>query len=188
MAPPPLFGAALSTTPPTGAGYDVVLLAHVGCAVAGFATVVASGVQAARLRSVQPGELPAPSLLRYFAPGTNWAGRLLYGVPVFGFVLIGLSKGAFDANDPFIVAGLLIWVVSAVAAEVGLWPTERRVQAVLAEAGPLPAQGAAAGRTDPVALGEALERARPLCRVIAVLAVALTLLFVVATVLMFAQP
>jgi hypothetical protein len=182
----------LDPAPPTGPGYDIVLLAHVGCAVAGFGTVVASGVQAARLRSVRPGEQPAPSLVSYFAPGTNWAGRLLYGVPVLGFVLIALSHGSFSTNEPWIVAGLLLWTVSALAAEMLLWPTERRIQVALAQALD-PPSGAGRDRLGPevdgaVALADALERARPLCRVVCAVSVALTVLFVAATVLMVAQP
>ncbi len=59
---------------------------------------------------------------RYFRPGVNWAGRALYGVPVFGFALVAASDGAFDAGDAFVAVGLVLWLVAAVLAEVVVWP------------------------------------------------------------------
>jgi hypothetical protein len=82
---------------PLGAGFDIVLIAHVACVVIGLASVVASGVVAARLRR-RP-EDPGEQLVRYYTPGINWVGRVLYGVPVFGFVLLGLSQGSYGLDD-----------------------------------------------------------------------------------------
>ncbi len=65
---------------------------------------------------------------RYFRPGANWAGRTLYGVPVFGFALIRASGHAFGADDGFVVIGLVLWLSAAVLAEVLVWPGERRIQ------------------------------------------------------------
>ncbi|MDE3085917.1 MAG: DUF2269 family protein [Acidobacteriota bacterium] len=115
------------SVPPAGAGYSVLLLLHVAAAVVGFGAVAVTGVQAARLRrgSNDPG---APGLRRYFRPGTNWAARALYAVPVLGFGLIADSGGAWDATDGWVMAGLGLWLAGAVLAEVVLWPAERRIQ------------------------------------------------------------
>ena len=54
---------------------------------------------ASRLRRLwaSPAPLPEP-LRRYFRPGFNWAGRFVYGIPVFGFALIAMSHGCLCAR------------------------------------------------------------------------------------------
>jgi hypothetical protein len=160
-------GLAASTSNP---GFDLLLIAHVTCAIVGFGALVTSGVQAARLQRSEGGRVP-PALRRYFAPGVNWAGRVLYGVPVFGFLLLADSGGRLRAADPWVVAGLALWGTAAVVAEGVLWPAERRIQAVLAG----PSEGS----------GRALAGD---CRLVAGLGGTLGLVFVVATVLMVARP
>jgi uncharacterized membrane protein len=157
---------------PTGPLYSVLLLLHVGCAVVGFGAMVLTGIQAARARR-GPGSPAAGSVRRYFRPGVNWAGRFVYGVPVFGFALIGASSGAFDAGDGFVVVGLLIWVAAVVLAELVVWPGERAVQSEITE------------RWDDPAGAAAVERA---CRRLTVSASVLAALFAAATVVMVGKP
>jgi uncharacterized membrane protein len=157
---------------PTGAAYTILLMLHVLCALVGFGTVVATGVQAARARR-GPSAPGAAAVLRYFRPGVNWAGRALYGVPVFGFSLLAASNGAFSSGDGFVVVGLLIWIVTALMAEVMVWPGERRIQVELID-------GWDEGRTTP-----ALDRD---CRRVTAAAVVVALLFVLATVFMIGKP
>ena len=59
----------------------------------------------------------ADGVRRYFRPGVNWAGRALYGVPVFGFALIQASQGAFSPGDGFVVVGLWCGSCAALLAE-----------------------------------------------------------------------
>ena len=156
--------------PPQGAAYDVVLIFHVGCVVVGIATTVTAATTAGRLRRVLGSAAPLPETLRrYFRPGVNWAGRTVYGIPVFGFALLGMSRGAFALTDAWVLGGLVVFVALALVSEVVLWPAERRIQANLAE-------GATAG----VAESSAIVMARAA-------GVALVLLLV-GTVLMIAQP
>lgn len=122
---------------PNTPAFDVVLLLHVTAVVFGFGAVVVSGIQAARLLSIskadrgaQVTEVPA-SVREYFAPGVNWVGRALYTVPVFGFALLGLSHGRFGVDQPWVLAGLALWVVATGVAEWLHWPAERRIQALL---------------------------------------------------------
>jgi len=175
--------ALLAASPPDGPAYDLVLLAHIGCAVIGFATVVVSGVQAHRLLEVPEGATPAPSLTSYYAPSTNWAGRVLYGVPVFGFLLLAMSDRAFSLADGWIQACLALWVVAIGLAEWLLWPDERRLALALAPVGPAPARG-----TAPPADPAAPPSVRDLCRRVRLVAAVLVVLFAVAVVLMVAQP
>jgi len=165
-----LTGARAHHTP-LGAGFDLLLLAHVTCVIVGLGAIVVSGIQALRLLSLPQGAPVPPTLVRYFAPGANWVGRALYGVPVFGFALLAASGGAFGLGDEWVVLGLTLWAVAAGCAEGLLWPAERRIQATLA--GP---EAAA-----PAALG-------PPARTIAALAALLVVVLIAATVLMVAQP
>ena len=160
---------------PDGPAFDIVLILHVGCVVVGLTTTVASALSAARLRSLLRTAAPLPEgVQRYFRPGVNWAGRTLYGIPIFGFGLLALSHGAYGLHDGWIMGGLAIFVGVVLVAEGVLWPAERRLQLSLVA---LPDRGAAAeesvGRD-----ARALE-----------LAAGLTLvLLVVGSALMVAQP
>jgi hypothetical protein len=133
--PPPGATMAAVTSPaahpvPTGAAFSLLLLLHVASAVIGFGALAMTGVQARRAGR-GPGGPGAEGVRRYFRPGVNWAARALYGVPVFGFLLISSSGGAFSADDGFVVAGLGLWALAAVVAEAVVWPGERRIQAVV---------------------------------------------------------
>ena len=118
-APPTPLAGSVAT--PTGPGYDVVLLGHVGCAVIGLLTVVVSGIQAARLLgAARRGRPVEASLSRYFAPGVNWAGRALYGVPLLGFALIAMSNGSISTGDPWVLTGLVLWAAAAAPGRGGV--------------------------------------------------------------------
>jgi hypothetical protein len=114
---------------PTGPAFDIVLLLHVGCVVAGLATVVTSAATASRVRRLIGANSPLPeTVTRYFRPGTNWAGRVMYGIPVFGFILLAMSQGAYGLSDAWVMIGLSIFVVVVLLGEGVLWPAERRIQ------------------------------------------------------------
>ncbi|HEV3263925.1 MAG TPA: DUF2269 family protein [Acidimicrobiales bacterium] len=115
-----------------GAGYEVVVLAHVLSAVIGFGAVGVAGAYALVLGRRGPN---SESVTRYYRPGVNWAGRVLFVVPVLGFVLIGMSHrtpGGYGFSDGWVMVGLLLWAVAALAAEMVLWPTERGLQQLVA--------------------------------------------------------
>ena len=102
-----------------------MLLAHVLTALVGLgAIVVSAGCALALARSGADSE----SLRRYYRPGVNWAGRVLFLVPVFGVALIAMSHGEWSFSDPWVGIGLVVWAVVAMVAELVLWPAERRLQ------------------------------------------------------------
>jgi hypothetical protein len=118
---------------PEGPAFDLVLILHVGCVVVSLVTLVASLSTAVRLRSLLRQASPFPdALVRYFRPGVNWAGRTVYGIPLFGFLLLALSHGAYGLRQGWVMSGLVILVVVVVVAEGTLWPAERRLQVSLA--------------------------------------------------------
>jgi len=118
---------------PDGPAFDIVLIVHVGCVVVSLATLVASVTTASRLRTVLRGGAALPdAVARYFRPGVNWAGRSVYGIPVFGFLLLALSHGKYSLHDGWVMAGLIILVGVVLIAEGLLWPAERRLQVTVA--------------------------------------------------------
>ena len=172
-------------TQPDGAAFDVVLVLHVVCVVAGLVTVSTAAATARRLGRLVRNGAPLPEALRrYFRPGVNWGGRTIYGIPVFGFALLALSQGAYALGDGWVLGGLFLFLVVALLAEGMLWPAERRLQQALAAAGP-PSAGPDTGTGTATAVPEAvaddaarMERA----------AIGALVLLIVATVLMIAQP
>jgi Predicted integral membrane protein (DUF2269) len=157
---------------PDGPAFDIVLLLHVGCVVVGLVTTATAAATASRLRRLLGSPLPLPETLRrYFRPGVNWAGRTVYGIPVFGFALIAMSQGAYALGDAWVLGGLTIFAALVLVGEGVLWPAEQRLQVALATD----------DAEDPVSVGRdarSMERA----------AVAALVLLVAGTVLMVAQP
>jgi hypothetical protein len=162
---------------PDGAPFDIVLLLHVGCVVVGLVTTATAAATASRLRRLLGSSLPLPDpLRRYFRPGINWAGRTVYGIPVFGFALVAMSQGAYALGQGWVLGGLAIFAALAFLGEGVLWPAEQRLQGTLA------ASGEAGGGEDcRVPLdGDAALMTRA--------AVAALVLLVAGSVLMLAQP
>jgi uncharacterized membrane protein len=162
---------------PDGPAFDVVLILHVGCVVVGLTTTVAGAVNAARLGTLLRTATPLPDTVRrYFRSGVNWAGRTLYGIPIFGFGLLALSHGAYGLGDGWVLGGLAIFVGVVLLAEGVLWPAERRLQVSLVA---LPDDAA------PAAPAESVRREARAMMVAAIVTVAL---LVAGSALMVAQP
>jgi hypothetical protein len=163
---------------PDGAAFDIVLLLHVGCVVVGLVTTATAAATASRLRRLLGSSLPIPDpLRRYFRPGTNWAGRTVYGIPVFGFALVAMSQGAYALGQGWVLGGLAIFAALAFLGEGVLWPAEQRLQIGLSHAGDDRGGGEDAVQT--------LERE---AAIVSRAAVAALVLLVAGTVLMIAQP
>jgi uncharacterized membrane protein len=160
---------------PDGAAFDIVLLLHVACVVVGLVTTATAAATATRLRRLLGSPRPLPETLRrYFRPGINWAGRTVYGIPVFGFALLAMSQGAYALGQGWVLGGLAIFAAVALLGEGVLWPAEQRLQAALSAGEAGDAQPAASLDHDASAMARA--------------AVAALVLLVAGTVLMIAQP
>ncbi len=127
----PMTATLVAVSVNRGAAYDVVLLAHVLVALIGFGAVGVAGAYAVVLG--HSGPIPE-SVRRYYRPGVNWAGRILFLVPILGFVLLGMSHGAhaYSSSDGWVMVGLILWVAAALAGEMVLWPDERGLQQLVA--------------------------------------------------------
>jgi uncharacterized membrane protein len=100
----------------------------------------------------------------------------VYGIPVFGFALLAMSQGAYALGDGWVLAGLVLFVLLAVVAELAMWPAERRLQHALLAVGTGsdPAPAAPAWQAD----AATLERSAGVVLV----------LLVAGTIVMIAQP
>lgn len=112
---------------PTGPAFTVVLVCHVAVVLIGLVTIAAGALAAARVLWANGRPLP-PSVRNYFSPGVNWAGRVLYLVPVFGGLLLAMSHGVDGVGAPWVLEGTGLWAGAVILAEGVTWPAERRVQ------------------------------------------------------------
>lgn len=138
---------------PSGPAFTVVLVVHVAAVLLGALTLVAGSLAAARLVASRDGELPR-SVRAYFSPGPNWAGRVLWLVPVAGAALLAMSGGAYRLDQGWVETGLGMWAAAITLCEGVVWRAERRVRDALDGTAPgLPAPPAAvrAGRVVRVA-------------------------------------
>jgi hypothetical protein len=163
--------------------YDIVLLAHVLSALVGFGAVVVAGGYALALRHAGPG---GEAVRRYYRPGINWGGRVLFLVPVLGVALIAMSHGRWGYSDGWVGLGLVLWAAAATVAEMALWPTERRLQQLVA-ALPTGARSPEPGTPEPPGPTQEAEL-QALCLRAVLLAALLFVVAVVATVVMVAKP
>jgi hypothetical protein len=127
---PTLHQLAVAVDNSRSAAYDIVLLAHVLSALVGFGAVVVAGGFAMILSRSGTG---SEAIRRYYRPGVNWAGRILFLVPVFGVALVAMSHGEWSFSEGWVVVGFGLWAVVAVGAEMALWPAERRLQSAVVD-------------------------------------------------------
>jgi hypothetical protein len=148
--------------------YDALIVLHVVLATGGFLALGATGAAAAALRrSAAP--FSSEQILRFFTPGRNLAARAIFLVPLLGAALLIDGRGR-DVHDAWPWMGLGCWAVAAAITSARIWPAEREVQRLVA------ARAAAAGELE--ALARRIESG----------AMATSLLFVAALVVMIAQP
>lgn len=110
--------------------YDVLLLCHIAAAFIGFGSVAVGGYYAAAGRH-SPRPAAEEALRRFFQPGVDWAGRLIFLVPLLGLaMLLGGDRSDLPSLWPWL--GLFLWAVACGVLTARGWPAERRAQGELA--------------------------------------------------------
>lgn len=106
--------------------YDAILIAHVVAAIGGFGANGLAGMYAGQL-------LPSPSesALRYFSSTKFVAEKLIYLVPVFGLAMISISHGTQELLKPWVLVGMLAWLLAIAVAHAVVWPLERKIHIAL---------------------------------------------------------
>ena len=128
----------IAETTATSAAFDIVLIVHVLVAVIAVIVVVAAYVAATSLGKTAAGAPWPEGAGRFFTPGPDVAGRVVYLVPLTGFALVGLSHGEFSLADPFIGVGTLLSVIAIVVGEWLVFPATTRLGELLAESSAAP--------------------------------------------------
>jgi uncharacterized membrane protein len=144
----------------------IVVVLHVVSAVVGFGAIFLTGVYAGLAR-----RRVSTAVRRFFRPGTNWAARAVYAVPVLGIVLVETSRGADRFAQPWVWVSVLLWVLAVALAEAVVWPHERHIQRLVSRG--------------PVGHEADLDRA---CHRVERAAAAIDVAFVATLVLMVAKP
>jgi hypothetical protein len=159
--------------------YDVLLVAHVASAVLGFGSIAIGGWAASvGCRSSDP--MGVEWVVRFFRPGIDWPGRVIFLVPVLGLtMLLGGDRSEVARVWPWL--GLTIWSAAAGLATAMGWPAERRAQLELAAVA-----GDACDGADPDP--RRLEAFRAACARMERAAGLVSVCFVVVVVLMVWQP
>ena len=111
-------------------GYVVLILAHALCALIGFGALAATGAYAQAVRAARD-PFSSEALRRFFRPGHNIAAATIVAVPILGACLLVAQHGQ-DAHLAYPWIGLGCWSVAAIVAATVIWPSERRLQGLLA--------------------------------------------------------
>ncbi len=109
--------------------YDLLLLAHIVAAIGGFGANGLAGVYAGQLYPTA-----TDSATRYFTSPRFIAEKLIYLVPVFGLIMIGVSRGTSELVKPWVLTGITAWVAAIAVAQTLVWPNERKIAKLVGSA------------------------------------------------------
>ena len=121
----------IAASPPRSAIFDLVLIVHILVALLSVITMAAAYAAASSLSSLgSDGSWPS-SAVRFFRPGPEVIGRVIHLLPVTGLALLGLSRGAFQLTDGFVMAGLALWLIGGGIAELVVFPASRDIASAI---------------------------------------------------------
>ncbi len=131
-------GARMTSVGPNDALYQVVLVAHILCAVVGFGSIAVTGEYASAARRTSSAGQVSDAVHRYFRPGPNLASRFIYAVPVLGLVMAGFG-GAGDLQQSWLWLGTGLWLLAAGLAIGVVWPAEAHISSLVSDESFVPA-------------------------------------------------
>jgi hypothetical protein len=115
----------------TSVGYDIVFLIHL---LAGVATLVVFITMHYSAQKVARGADAAVQQAK-FPGGRNWAARILHLLPVTGIIMSSVGTDKVSFRQPWVSAGLLIYILAAGHLEARLLPSERALAKTIKENG-----------------------------------------------------
>lgn len=118
---------AVDTTP----RYAVALIVHVALVLVAGLQLAMAIREAGLLAGTSSAAALSETQRRYYASGSHVFARLLYLVPVSGFVLVAMSEGTVHLGEPWVLVGLAAAVVALVHLEVGVLRGEATVRRAL---------------------------------------------------------
>lgn len=117
---------------PHSALFDILLIIHV---LVGLVSLVVFGVMYGSLATLSKAVDDAPwpaGPARFFAPGHEIGGRILYLIPVTGIALVSSSHGDSTYHDAFVQIGFGLWLVAMLIAELVVFPSTQQLRRHLA--------------------------------------------------------
>jgi hypothetical protein len=124
----------------TSTAYRIVLLLHILCAIIGFGAVILNGIYGREAK-----KRPGPGGLAIAEANytvSSIAEYFIYAVFVFGLGLVGLSDKVWKFSQTWIWLAVVLYVIGIGVSHGVLFPSARRMKALVAEmvaAGPPPA-------------------------------------------------
>ena len=115
----------------TSVGYDIVFLIHLLAGVAVLAVFITMHYSAQKVArgadsAVQQAKFPV---------GRNWAARILHILPITGIIMSITGSDKVSFSQPWVSAGLLIYILAAGHLEARLLPSERAIAQTISEKG-----------------------------------------------------
>ena len=108
-------------------GYDLWFVAHLMLAVA--AVVVLGALRYSATLSLT--DTDRGRVAKRFPNRVNWAARLIHLVPCTGLVLSGIGGHDVSLSRPWVLTGLVLYVVLAYVVEARVLPVERQVAEIV---------------------------------------------------------
>lgn len=138
----------------TSTGYQIVLIAHILCAIVGFGSVIFNGVYATQGRIRGTREALVIAEANHIVT-EGWARWFIFATPLLGIVLVLMSHGAWSFGQTWVWLALALTVGSVALAQTVLVPAERKIRSLLGElsassaggCGSCPAGGGAAAQS-----------------------------------------
>lgn len=127
------------TKGPGGWAYNLLVLAHIACAVGGFGALMYRGwlLDLARRR----GGAAQAGVLSVYGQVSSFAEILVYGVVVFGLAAIGVANATGYFRHAWVIAALVVYVAMVGVLHGVVRPAERgyrRTMLELAQVPPMP--------------------------------------------------
>ncbi len=117
--------------------YDILVLAHVACAVGGFGAIVYRSLVLDLARHKGRAGAAEAGVLAVYGQVSLFAEALVYGVAVFGLAALG-TQGSSYWGKPWVIAALAVYVVIVGALHAVVRPAERNYRRTLLELAQLP--------------------------------------------------
>lgn len=124
------------TKAPGGWLYNLLVLAHITCAVGGFGAVIYRGflLDLARRR----GGAAAAGVLSVYGQISSFAEILIYGVAIFGIAAIAASNDVSYFKKAWVLAALAVYVVMVGVLHGLVRPAERGYRRTMLELAQVP--------------------------------------------------
>jgi len=124
--------------PPGGWLYDILVFAHIACAVGGFGAIVYRGLVLDLARRHGRAGAAEAGALAVYGQVSSFAEALVYGVAIFGLGAIGAAGDAAYFKKPWVVTAIGVYVFMVGVLHGMVRPAERSYRSTLLELAELP--------------------------------------------------